>query len=698
MWKTRLFCFAASAFILPVCAVFGQIRDIKEIKNLSPEKAAEGLPVEIEAQVTHLHPRRRAIFLYDGEQGVYCNLPNQAQLFKHLKPGANVRIKGITHEGGFVPAMTAQELEVVGWKPLPQPRQFHAYEVFVPSIRTDCEWVNPSGRLVGAAAFPEQDYIMLELEILDTRVGVQVPYAENAMEKAASLMFRRISFPAVVGTIYNRNRQMTGRVLFVNSMEDIEAISDGGEWDNLELWPIHTLMRSGGNYQKAVRTHGVVTFAGEQAVFLRGEQAALKVATIGGTELIPGDFVEVKGFIWPQPISPAFRARSTEVIEHREAPEPMRVNLAGNLDSRWNYDLISADVELVDIGRSFGLTPTSLDLKAGQPDTELLSLLCRAGDRLFEAKLPTGSKLDSRFSPGAIIRLSGLCNIIPNRDPRWVFFTETLWIQLRDVSDVSLLVPAPWWTAGRLVWVIGIVSAATLLFLIWVVMLRKTVNRQTGVIVKQIERETVLNERQRIARELHDTLEQGLAGMALQLKSCAKQFDGNLEKGKASLKLAEGMLRHCREESRTSILELRGGLLEKMDMASAFREAVRPLADECGAKFTVKVKGKPRRLQQYAERHLFRIVKEAATNAVRHAKPKTLSIDLQFSPTQLEISVCDDGAGFDVSKIARSERFGLQGMLERANRLHGKVDLDSTPGKGTCVKISLNTEEWELDQ
>ena len=675
--------------MLTVVSGYGQITNIAAIRQLTVEEAEQGLPVELEVQLSHLHPRRRGIFVFDGTYGIYVNLPSNASRFDDLKPGAIVHLKGHTTSGDFTDSMMAEEVEVVGWAPLPEPRKFHSYEIYSTSVALDCEWVTVIGRIVGAAQLLQYDSLMLEIEVSGSKAFVQVPMEPDTMERTAELMFQRVSFPAVVGTIFNRHRQMTGRVFHVNSMKDFSLFGDDVQWTDTDVRPIETLLRAGQNYNKALHTHGLVTFVGKNTIYVRGAVTSLKVATLRLADLRPGDYVDLTGFIWAQPISPAFRAREIKVLERRALPDPVEIDVGGRLDPDWNYELVRTSATLVEVGKASGDGS-----EIGPP-----VLFCRAGKRVFEVRLPDGMNPGEHLKPGALLGLTGICSLLPNQDPRWTYFVENLRMELRGPADLAVLRKASWWTAARLAWVVAVVLSAAMLFLVWVLMLRKTVARQTGMISEQIERESVLNERQRLARELHDTLEQGLAGVALQLRSSLKQIEAGPQKGRSALELAQGMLRYCRDESRNSILDLRGGLLEKMDLPAALREALQPLAEECGAVLEVEVSGMPRRLKQYAERHLLRIAKEAATNAVRHAAPGRLRVELAYGPAELSLTIRDDGAGFDVDGLAKSERFGLQGMRERANRIHAKINIQSRPESGTTVCVELDsTEEWELEE
>ena len=183
-----------------------------------------------------------------------------------------------------------------------------------------------------------------------------------------------------------------------------------------------------------------------------------------------------------------------------------------------------------------------------------------------------------------------------------------------------------------------------------------------------------------------------MAGVALQLRNCDKHLEKDFQRGRASLELARGMLKHCRAESRSSILDLRDGLLEKMMLHDAIQESVFPLIEECGAKFEFVLNGEARRLNQTLERHILRIAKEAATNAARHANPSHILIELFYGSAELSLKIEDDGSGFLVDNLPKSERFGVRGLQERVTRMNGKISIVSEIGCGTkiCVTVPIN--------
>ncbi|QBG45909.1 hypothetical protein EGM51_00220 [Verrucomicrobia bacterium S94] len=553
---------------------------------------------------------RSPLFHPHGARGAYVQRPGDHTKLLRLHTGDSVTVTGKTYPGEFYPAIEAIEVEVNGWKPPPSGRPFRLDEINRPA--SDCDWVSVEGRVIGysdVAAPYGRFYLFLEIND-SIQLGVNMPAVEPVWKQLPDYMFRRVRFNAIVGTIYNAQRQMTGRVFITDSISDFELIEEEGLHQAVVNVPIEELMQVTMDPQEPVRTRGVVTHAAGNEIYLRGRAAGLRVAVLNSDGIEAGQTVEVEGFAWPQPVSPAFRALKVRVLSDAgEEPEPVPVELHGlfgtNLpedlmDSRLNYELIRIRAQLVDVGKYFA--PTEKDANSVQ-----VSLLCRSGEESFEARLPVGEQGPVGLEPGAVLELTGICNLMHNEDMRWRLYADGLWLQLRSVNDIAVIKPAPWWTAERLLWAVGIIFSMLLLFVVWTLLLRKTVDRQTGIISEKVEQEAVLNERQRIARELHDNLEQGLAGTAIQLQgsrrllkhntetfsselrkmadeyrpleNLAERFDVDMKRNVNEFTTAQEMLAFCGDESRTSIIDLRGGLLEKMDLPAALRQALQPLAD-----------------------------------------------------------------------------------------------------------------------
>ncbi len=201
----------------------------------------------------------------------------------------------------------------------------------------------------------------------------------------------------------------------------------------------------------------------------------------------------------------------------------------------------------------------------------------------------------------------------------------------------------------------------------------------------------VLEERGRLAREIHDTLAQGFVGISSQLDAVALTLNGHMDVARKHLELARKMARHSLTEARRSVMDLRASALEGHDLPSALSEAAHQWTAGSPVQVHVDVEGENRPLPEETEQHLLRIAQEAVTNAVKHAKASQVNIHLQMANRKLSLRVADNGRGFEQDE-AFSElggHFGLLGMRERAERLGGELRLHSEPGQGTEVAVTV---------
>ncbi|MFL6214612.1 MAG: two-component regulator propeller domain-containing protein [Blastocatellia bacterium] len=205
----------------------------------------------------------------------------------------------------------------------------------------------------------------------------------------------------------------------------------------------------------------------------------------------------------------------------------------------------------------------------------------------------------------------------------------------------------------------------------------------------------VLAERSRMARDIHDTLAQGFVGISLQLEAVGKMLDQSPDRAKQHLDLAQTMVTHSLTEARRSVWDLRAQALENADLATALADAARNLTSGTSVQAEFHITGTPRQLPATVENNLWRIGQEAMTNAMKHAHPRYLRVELAFAPRQVTLSIADDGRGFDTTnnRLSGDGHFGLIGMRERAERLKGKLDIESGEGTGTRISVTAPSLE-----
>jgi signal transduction histidine kinase len=201
---------------------------------------------------------------------------------------------------------------------------------------------------------------------------------------------------------------------------------------------------------------------------------------------------------------------------------------------------------------------------------------------------------------------------------------------------------------------------------------------------------SVIEERNRLARELHDSVTQTMASAAVMADAALKLLERDPARAREHVASVGQLARDALVELRSLVFELRPAALEQDGLAPAIRKHAEVLERVHGVRIAVEVDC-PEHLDPATERALFRIAQEALANAVKHAGPDRVRVSLRSTDGTLALCVEDDGCGFDPSAArARSGRLGLTSMSERAERLGGALRIDSTPGEGTSVSVVLD--------
>jgi signal transduction histidine kinase len=267
---------------------------------------------------------------------------------------------------------------------------------------------------------------------------------------------------------------------------------------------------------------------------------------------------------------------------------------------------------------------------------------------------------------------------------------QALQILLRSPGDVEVTKNPPWWTLARVVWALAVMTGILVAAFAWVFVLKRRVRAQMEIIQQKIQKVAVFEERSRIAREFHDTLEQELAGIVMQLDALAAVLTRCPEAALRSLKLVRQMARRSLTEARRSVWDLRSRFLEAGNLAKALSSAAKPLTLGTDVEISVSERGSSRRLPGVVETHLLRIGQEAICNVVKHAHARQIRVELDYTAgANVRLTICDDGHGFDIDNAPDADigHFGLVGMRERAEKLGGKLSVRSRIGQGTEIVV-----------
>ena len=205
----------------------------------------------------------------------------------------------------------------------------------------------------------------------------------------------------------------------------------------------------------------------------------------------------------------------------------------------------------------------------------------------------------------------------------------------------------------------------------------------------------VLAERNRIAREFHDTLAQSLVGLGFQLDTMINSIgdsDG-LSDARRAMDGARKLARQCLSETRRSLLDMRPEVLERADLASAVGAIAAQTREASGIAISANVIGESRRLDGRVEQHMLRIAQEGLTNAVRHSGAQKIAVALRFDDDYVELSITDDGSGPRSMADSGPLRLGFLGIRERAAEVGGRLTVSSRPDEGTTITLIVPTGE-----
>jgi signal transduction histidine kinase len=211
---------------------------------------------------------------------------------------------------------------------------------------------------------------------------------------------------------------------------------------------------------------------------------------------------------------------------------------------------------------------------------------------------------------------------------------------------------------------------------------------QLARLCAQSRESAVMAERNRIARDIHDTLAQGFTGVILQLEAVEEaRSQGLAAKAGEHLARAGELAREGLREARRSVWAIRPQALEEKDLCEALAGLIQKLTAGTPVRGQFIVKGEPRELPLEWEENLLRIGQEALTNALRHAQASEFNAQLAFGDEGIHFKLCDNGGGFNPA--ARYDGFGLQGMRERVEGMGGQLSIQSARGEGTAISIVL---------
>ncbi|MSU50414.1 MAG: sensor histidine kinase [Opitutus sp.] len=642
-----------------------------EVRALSVAQAQQGLTARLRGTVVYIEPA--SVFVQDETSTAFFR-PNR---LGDLRPGDEIEVQGATRMGLFLPGIGSADFRILRHGPLPAGVSA-TYDDLV-AARHHYKRVAVEGVVRSLAPIEEGRSLMrlaMGSRILEVRVDAPPDRDRVRVDS-------RVRVQGLAAGFINERRQLVQPHVRMIDWNDLAVVDAAPGADQVPLISAAELLafRVSGHGERRVRIAGTVTasFPGG-LVFLRHDETALAVRLDAPFALNPGDRLEISGF----PEMDRFSASvvDAEIVSRTAGtpPAPIEVGTPDRLTGLHDAHLVSVTASLTDSFKSDGNTVFVLQGRT----------------RTVQALLPESAAVPAT---GSQLRITGVCRVESNQ-PGSGFTTRPGIVSLRarSADDVTVLQSPPWWNALRLRVALSVAAGVALLAALWIIVLRLQVARQTAALRRRIESEAALEERQRIAREFHDSLEQELAGVSLRLDALAtREID---EKGRHLVTASRNLVSRIQTETRDLIADLRDPNETAGDLTTALAAVAARHAADSGADVRFETAAKLPPLPAATVHDLRMIARESVNNALKHGRATCVTISLAAGEGKFALRIVDNGCGFDAATATERKRghFGCEGIRERGRKIGADVAWHSVLQKGATVEITLPLRDVVPDQ
>ena len=692
----------------------GLLTNAADVISLPADQASRFLKVFVTGVVTAADPALKGrFFVQDSTGGIFVDNVNG----RPVVPGDVVEVSGITYAGAFAPTVTAPKVRLTGTAPLPVAKPVSIEQLM--SGSEDSQRIEVSGVVRDA----RKDGARLTMDLVAGGYRFRAYLTVGTNFQPGNLVGAQVRVRGTAAEAHNRSlRQLIAVEVYIPDLADLEVEqSESIDPFARPVIPINKLaqFRRGSSLAQRVHVQGVVTFQRPgESVFLEDGVFGLQVRSRQLTELTSGKVVDAVGFLSFENYLPVLQDavfRKTNDPEVLVRPQPATIEeLQSGL---YHADYISLTGKLIEFTVNHG--------RQGAAPLGVTTMVLQASNYTFMAVADNlaGQSMLATIPVGSILEVSGICLTQIDKDGK----LESFQILIGNPKDVVVITKPGWLTLQRLLVGFSIVCFLLIVIVSWTVMLSRKnsvlnfligerekaqlalqqANEQLEERVKErtaqlkfeitarkeseVQFKAVLMERTRLAQELHDTVEQTLTGIALQLDTASKLRDRSPEDSLRHLELARSLMSKSQVEVRQSIWDLRSRALEQFDLPTILAEGARQITSGTKVQVHFETKGEPRSLPEVVEENLLRIGQEALANIIKHSGANNANIELRFERLRVGLQVADDGVGFDRENVVGPSEghFGLLGMAERAKRLGGQFILSSKPNAGTLVRVEI---------
>lgn len=660
-------------FILSLGAVSAapEVRLIREVQAAATEEGFQGAEVAVKGVVSWADPTAgQYFFLQDGSGGIQLNYAEG----QGPKVGDLLHASGRLSRGTFAPLIENTTFKRLGQGQIPKSNFASGGGLLNGSF--NCELIDTDG-WIRTAEIIDSDTLVAVLDSGASRISIRVSHVKGIDPVAiiaAKARVRGVASPI-------RSRGTSGQLLevqvLVPRMEDMilgqhEARSP---WDQSPT-PFRTAFKyhPGQTRGDRLQVRGKVVQVADGVAWLHDGDAGLAIRGKDVGTLKPGDQVLAVGFRDLENFLPVL---SDVVLRPDSGPEialrPKEIPAWQLQDGFHHADHVAVSGHLLD----------RIETPAGNEKRHLL-LALQSPRGVFTAELGSASKLPL-LEPGCLLRVTGICMVRTDAAGDPIGFK----MELPDAASITVLEPAPFFTVRRMLILLSLMLGILLIAAVAGFFLAR---RNASLRAEVKERLAVASERGRLARDLHDTLEQGLTGIQLQIHGIGLSLNEAPPQTRDRLAAMRQMVQQCHTEVRQSIWDLRADALEHFDLGEALQRMAQSLFLGSGIRVNFRKQLGGRKIPGLIGDNLLRIGQEAMTNVLKHSEANMIEIELSATGQSVSLIVSDNGRGL-ADRDANDEaggHFGLVGMDERAKRIGGKLSIGNRPDGGTVVRIEVS--------
>ena len=707
MLAKRFFIAALSAALAVLYAVADEtlrpITSYAELLALSDAEFAESRPFEVTGQVIAVYPNR-TIFIHD-ETEFFEILFDKAH---ELKAGELVSIKGHTkfkHDTSGVRDLIGDSWETKGTAQIPQPER-----TTIASLAEDIHntgFVKVHGTITDAFVDEiDSEWNCLILKDGASIIHVAIADSGDMRKRLSDFVDSEVDVAGAAFPGHAGFRRFIGPFLRVWDESCIQ-ITRPAPKDPFSLPELEDLSGIGAEKVSAMArrtaTGTVLAVWGKGNVLVQDRLGRMIRVDLADPAILPscGDRIAVVGY----PESDMYRINLARAQFKIGAGLPAGSDPSGETEgSHDNPEDVTPETILLDgrgkqmikpnyHGRLVRMTGVVRALSAEAGDERVLYIDC--GKFLIPTDVSAKPEIASGLEIGCMVKVTGVCVLeSPNWRPSMAFpRIERILLVPRSKEDIRIISRPPWLTTGRLLAFIGALLAALAAILVWNLSLRRLAERRGRELLRselsQAEAELRVDERTRLAAELHDSLAQNMTGISFQIAAARSARNVSPEAEDKHLETAERMLLSSRTELRRCIWDLRSEALSEPDFAKAIHTTVQPVIGKAKLDLSCDIN---RSLMDDSTAHaVLRILRELAANAVVHGKAANVWVACEDKGSELRFTVSDDGCGFNPSTCPGQNEghFGLSGIRERVKRLEGAFEIKSATGKGTVATVTL---------